>query len=263
MNEPREPPPQESLRGLLVIDKDPGFTSMDVCAILRRKLRRGGAPKRVKVGHGGTLDPLATGVLVVLVGKATPLCNVIMVGLKEYLAQIDLSRVSTSDDLGGAITDLPAAIPPTPEALQQALQAFVGKIQQRPPDYSAMHVGGTRAYELARRGETPALAHREVHVHEIELLSYHWPHADLRVLSGKGVYIRSIARDLGRSLGVGGLLSSLRRTQVGQFTLDHAVKLAALPDTLTQEHLLPVPPSVDAAADSPSHGLDSPEPVQE
>lgn len=234
----------EPLRGLLVIDKEPGFTSMDVCAIVRRKLRRGGAPKRVKVGHGGTLDPLATGVLVVLVGRATPLCNVIMVGLKEYVAQVDLARVSTSDDLGGKVTDVVVDLPPPRESVEQALQAFVGKIQQRPPDYSAMHVGGVRAYELARRGETPMLTEREVHVREIELVSYNWPLLTIRVLSGKGVYIRSIARDLGRALGVGGLLSALRRTRVGEFTLGSARRVGSLPEALSQADLIPVPGSL-------------------
>ncbi len=244
MNEPHE----EILRGLLVIDKEPGFTSMDVCAIVRRKLRRGGAPKRVKVGHGGTLDPLATGVLVVLVGKATPLCNVIMVGRKEYVAKVDLARISTSDDLGGVVTDVAVRAPLTREVVEHALTAFVGKIQQRPPDFSAMHVGGVRAYQLARRGETPMLSDREVHVHEIETIAYEWPTLTIRVLSGKGVYIRSIARDLGRALGVGGLLSSLRRTRVGEFTIERALTLGALPDQLDQKDLILVPESLTVAA---------------
>lgn len=252
-------PAGEALCGLLVIDKEPGFTSMDVCAIVRRKLRRGGAPKRVKVGHGGTLDPLATGVLVVLIGKATPLCNAIMVGTKEYEARVDLSRTSTSDDLGGEVTDVVVAEPPSREVVARAVRAFEGKIQQRPPDFSAMHVGGVRAYELARRGERPTLSEREVHVHEVEVVSYEWPVATLRVLSGKGVYIRSIARDLGRALGVGGLLSSLRRTRVGEFSLDRAVKVKSLPEALRQADLMPVPGSLGAASRGLSAGDVPPE----
>lgn len=232
--------------GLLVIDKQPGFTSMDVCAIVRTRLRRGGAPKRVKVGHGGTLDPAATGVLVVLVGKATRLCDVIMAGEKEYEAVIDLSRVSTTDDAEGDLREIPVSTPPTPGQLEDALKQFVGDIDQVPPDFSAIHVGGKRAYDIARAGNDVKLEPRRVTVHEVRLIDYQWPIARVHIRCGKGVYIRSIARDLGAALKTGGMLQGLRRTRVGRFDLSGAVHVKSLPESLTAPDLIPLPPDLAA-----------------
>lgn len=229
-----------ALSGLLILDKPPGYTSMDICAIVRRKLRKGGAPKRVKVGHGGTLDPLATGVLVVLCGKATPMCNVIMAGEKEYVTDVDLSRTSTTDDAEGLITEIPTPTPPTRERIELLMPRFVGEIQQTPPDFSAIHVGGRRAYQIAREGGTPALVPRTVSVASITIVEYAWPILRLDITCGKGVYIRSLARDIGRELGVGGMLTALRRTRVGEFTIQRAVALAALPEVMGQGDLIPV-----------------------
>jgi len=236
--------------GLLIIDKPTGFTSMDVCAIVRRKLRGGGAPKRVKVGHGGTLDPLATGVLVVLCGKATPMCNEIMLGEKEYVTEVDLSRTSTTDDAEGVVTELRGLVPPTREQIETVVRRFVGEIQQTPPDYSAIHVGGRRAYDIARGGEKPVMAPRAVFVKSIEVIEYSWPRVKLDITCGKGVYIRSIARDLGREMSAGGMLTALRRTRVGRFRIERAVKLSALPEAMVQSDLLPV----EAAGPSNDHG---------
>ncbi|MGH7242592.1 MAG: tRNA pseudouridine(55) synthase TruB [Phycisphaerales bacterium] len=223
--------------GLLVIDKQQGFTSMDVCAILRTRLRRGGAPKRVKVGHAGTLDPLATGVLVVLVGKATRMVDKLMATEKEYETTIDLSRSSTSDDLGGEITQVPVSEPPTQDAVESALAAFRGEIMQLPPQFSAMKIGGQRAYKLAREGTHAPLQPRPVMIHSIELRSYNWPLVEIHVRSGKGVYIRSLARDLGIALGTGGLLTALRRTRVGDYSASAAKTLDQLPQLLVQGDL--------------------------
>lgn len=225
--------------GLLVIDKALGFTSMDVCAIVRGKLRGAGAPKRIKVGHGGTLDPQATGVLVVLIGKATKLCDTVMAGEKEYLATVDLSGTSTTDDAEGQITRAEVAEPPTLQRIQEACRGFVGEIQQVPPDFSAVHFGGRRAYDLARKGQCPELGSRSVSVAAVEVIAYTWPSLTLDIRCGKGVYIRSIARDLGPALGTGGMLTGLRRTRVGRFTIDQSVTLAALPPTLIQADLRP------------------------
>ena len=235
------------IRGLLVIDKPRGPSSMAVCARVRAALRRGGAPKRVKVGHGGTLDPLATGVLVVLCGKATPLCDRVMQGTKRYRTRVDLSAFTTTDDLEGERTEIDVEQAPTRDLIEAKLSSFVGTIMQRPPAYSAMKVGGRRAYALARQGIDVQLEPRPVVVHEIKLVSYEWPYVDLDIHSGKGVYIRSIARDLGEALGTGGSLAELRRMQVGPFAIDQAVPLDELPAVLTQEDLLPVDRWIDEA----------------
>jgi tRNA pseudouridine55 synthase len=234
------------MSGLLVIDKHEGITSMHVCAIVRGKLRAGGAPKRIKVGHGGTLDPLATGVLVVLVGKATKMCDEVMAGEKEYVAEVDLSRVSTTDDREGEIREvvqeaagMPAPpAPPSRVDVEEACRRFEGVIQQVPPVYSAMKVGGQRAYKLARKGGTPELKARPVEIHAIEVLEYSWPVVKLDVRCGKGTYIRSLARDLGGALGWGGMLVSLRRTRVGRWDLSQAKRMDELPAVLGQGDLL-------------------------
>lgn len=242
---PRNTPPATpvSPTGLLIIDKQPGFTSMDVCAILRARLRRAGAPRGVKVGHGGTLDPLATGVLVVLIGKATRLCDQIMATRKTYAATIDLSRLSTTDDEAGECTPIDPALCVPREDIERVLPRFIGTIDQRPPAYSAINVGGRRSYELAREGTPIELATRKVQVHDIRVEAFDWPRLTVVVECGKGVYVRSLARDLGAALGVGGMLSSLRRTASGQFSIAQAVTMDRLPDKLTQADLLPLPPT--------------------
>jgi tRNA pseudouridine55 synthase len=225
---------------LLIIDKHLGPTSMQVCASIRARLRRAGAPKRIKVGHAGTLDPLATGVLVVLIGKATKRVPIYMGQPKSYLATIDLTAFSTTDDAEGEqIPVTPARIPDLAE-INGAVAAFVGIIQQRPPAFSAINIAGRRAYDMARRGEEVTLPPRPVTVHAIEVLNYEWPTIELRIDCGKGTYIRSIARDLGVALGTGGRLTALRRTAVGDLTIDRARTLATLPGELTQADLLPL-----------------------
>lgn len=226
--------------GLLLIDKPPGWTSMDVCARVRARLRRGGAPKRIKVGHAGTLDPMATGLLVVLVGKATRRCEQFMASRKEYEATIDLSRRSTTDDAEGDVTEAALASPPTIEALRSAVAGFVGVIQQRPPAFSAVHVGGRRAYAMAREGRVVELPARPVEVFAFDLLAYEWPLARVRVECGKGTYIRSLARDLGAALAAGGMLTALRRTRSGEFRVDAARPLASLPEVMGQADLIPI-----------------------
>ncbi|MFG0326132.1 MAG: tRNA pseudouridine(55) synthase TruB [Phycisphaerales bacterium JB037] len=229
------------ITGLLNIDKPLGWSSMKVCAHIRAKLRRAGAPKRIKVGHGGTLDPLATGVLVVLVGRATKLCDQIMQGEKEYRATIDLSRTSDTDDLEGPVHDAPITTIPTADDITAACAPFIGTIQQTPPAYSAIKVDGKRAYALARAGDAPQLSPRPVTIHAIELEHYEWPEATLRVRSGKGVYLRSLARDLGRALNTGGMLTALVRTRIADFTLEYAIKPDDLPDPLPPESLQQIP----------------------
>ena len=236
---------QPTPAGLLLVDKQQGFTSMDVCAILRSRLRRAGphVPKRIKVGHAGTLDPMATGLLIVLVGKATRLCNALMADTKVYEATIDLAHTSTTDDAEGELTAVAAPSPlPTREGIEKAIAAeFVGTIMQRPPNFSAINVGGKRAYDLARADKPVELAARPIRVDSFEVLEYAWPVLRVRVTSGKGTYIRSLARDLGRALNAGGMLTQLRRTRCGEFDIANAHTLDELPDPITQVDLLPMP----------------------
>jgi len=257
-----------SISGILVIDKPLRMTSMSVCAKIRGKLHAGLrnmdpeassafiVPKRIKVGHGGTLDPLATGVLVILVGKATTLCDRVMAGDKEYLATVDLSRTSPTDDLEAQATTVEGVEPPTRAQLETACATYTGVIEQIPPDHSAIKIDGKRAYASARAGEAPRLKPRPVRIDAIEILGYQWPLADLRITCGKGVYIRSLARDLGRALQTGGVLTALRRTQVGQWSIEQAIRVEDLPDPMVPSDLLPVPSSPVPSSPNPS----SPEP---
>jgi tRNA pseudouridine55 synthase len=206
-----------TLTGLLVVDKPLGWSSMDVVRHVRRAA--GGA----KTGHAGTLDPLATGVVVCCLGKTTKMIDSLMATTKIYEAQIDLSAFTSTDDREGPREEVPVAAPPDEAAVRQAVGLFVGEIQQRPPAFSALHVDGQRAYKLARRGEIVDLPTRLVRIDTIEMLHYHWPMLFIRVTCGKGTYIRSLARDIGIALGTGGHLAALRRTAVGRFDLSMAV----------------------------------------
>ena len=228
--------------GLLVIDKPLGLTSMDVCRRVRWRLVQAGAPKRVKVGHGGTLDPLATGVLVVMVGKATRLCERVMAGQKAYETSVDLSAFSTTDDAEGERTAVtPDGGPPTRERVERVCAGFVGTIMQRPPAYSAIKLGGRRAYDMARAGEVVQIQARPVVVHAVRVCGYEYPSLTLSIDCGRGVYVRSLARDIGLALGTGGYLTALRRTRVGRWTIDQARTLAGMPEKLEQQDLLEVP----------------------
>lgn len=219
---------QPPIAGLMLIDKPLRLTSMSVCAKIRARLRAGGAPKRVKVGHGGTLDPLATGLLVILIGKATRLCEQVMADDKEYLATINLASVSPTDDLESEPQPVDVPCIPDAAAIERTLATFVGVIQQTPPAHSAMKVGGKRAYELARRGDDPALPSRPIRIDAIDILRYDFPTLQIRVTCGKGTYIRSLARDIGRTLHTGGMLTALRRTRIGRFHVDRAQTLNQL-----------------------------------
>ncbi|MFG0260665.1 MAG: tRNA pseudouridine(55) synthase TruB [Phycisphaerales bacterium JB041] len=234
--------------GLLVIDKPEGPTSMDLCRVVKACLRRGGASKSVKVGHGGTLDPLATGVVVVLIGRAASrLCDEVMAGEKRYIAEVDLSVRSTTDDREGERTEISVIRAPELAEVTAACARFVGTVEQVPPAHSAIWIDGQRAYKLARAGEVPEMKARPVVIHEIRVLEFAYPRLVLDVRCGKGTYIRSLARDIGTALGVGGMLAGLRRTAVGAFSIDDAIALGAVPDPLLQEHLRPLPCAHDEA----------------
>ena len=209
--------------GFYNINKPVGPTSHDVVAQVRRLLGR-----KVKVGHAGTLDPFASGVLVVCVGPATRLADYVRVAPKRYRAAITLGGTSTTDDIEGDIAATPDVVPPSPDMVKVALEPFVGRIMQAPPAYSAVHAGGERAYKRARRGETVELPPREVIVHELALVQYDYPRLGLDIRCGTGTYIRALARDIGAALGAGGYCSELVRTAVGEFTIGNAVDAAAI-----------------------------------
>jgi tRNA pseudouridine55 synthase len=221
--------------GIINLDKPAGVSSARAVDSVKRLLPRG-----TKIGHGGTLDPFATGVLL-LVGKATKACERLMDSPKQYEATVKFGATTPTDDPESPETPTPGAAPASREAIETALKPFVGEIRQRPPVYSALKVGGVRACDLARAGTPVEKEPRPVRVYGIELLAYDWPLARLRIDCGRGTYIRSIARDLGESLGVGGHLTELRRTRVGPFTAANAVTPERLAAGGVASWLRPVP----------------------
>lgn len=226
---------KSAMSGLLVVDKPLGWSSMDVV----RKVRH--AAGFVKTGHGGTLDPLATGVVICCIGSATKAVETLMGMPKVYDAKIDLSAFTKTDDAEADREEVEVATPPSEAQVRAALDTFLGEIQQVPPQYSAVHVDGKRAYKLARKGEAVELEPRTVRIDAIELLDYAWPHVHVRVTCGKGVYLRSLARDLGTVLGTGGYLTGLRRTAVGPYTVEEAVTAGRLLEPIGQFDLLDPP----------------------
>jgi len=219
--------------GLLNLNKPSGMTSREVVDCV---LRVGG---RVKAGHAGTLDPLATGVLVVCVGVATRLIEYVHRTTKHYTAVFLLGRASPTEDVSGDVVELSSPPIPTLQQIAAAGAALTGPIQQRPPAFSAIKVQGRRAYELARRGKQVELAPRTVMVHRLEVESYAYPELRLRVECGSGTYVRSLGRDLAESLGTAAVMSQLVRTAVGNFRLDDAADPAALTRENWTDCLLP------------------------
>lgn len=213
--------------GLLNINKPADWTSRDVVNRVAKRFRK------IKVGHAGTLDPMASGVLVVCVGPATRLIEYVQSQEKEYISTFVLGQTSDTDDVTGKILSRTDAKQITSAQIEAALKSFQGKIQQVPPQYSAVHVNGERAYRLARQGEQVEIPSREVVIHEIELLGYSCCELQLRIVCGSGTYIRSIARDLGEQLGCGGLMSGLVRTRIGLFSQENALSV----DDLLEEDL--------------------------
>jgi tRNA pseudouridine55 synthase len=247
------------LSGILAVDKPLRMSSMRAVEIVRR--RAGGT----RTGHAGTLDPLATGVLVLALGRCTREIESLMATEKRYETEIDFTAFTATDDMEGARTeaqgarfDAACADPEgwRAQALAPVLAAMRGTVMQRPPAYSAMKIDGRRAYAIARRGGTPEIAPRPVEVHSIEIRGFAWPVATLAIHCGKGFYVRSLARELGEALGVGGHCRSIRRTAVGAWTIDRAVPMDALPEQITADWLArmgtlaPPPPPPPAPAPS-------------
>lgn len=221
-----------------MLDKPGGMTSRDA---VDRALRW--FPRGTKVGHTGTLDPLATGVLVLCLGAATRLTEYVQDMRKTYRAGVRLGARSDTDDADGTVEPADVAVPPGRSAVEEALRGFVGEVEQVPPAYSAAKVSGRRAYDLARRGREVALESRRVRVHGIDVLAYEYPRLEIEVRCGKGTYVRSLARDLGERLGCGGYVETLRRTRVGPFAADDAVSLDA-DAAAARAKLLPVSAAV-------------------
>jgi len=219
--------------GLLNVDKSPGMTSRQVVDHVQKLVR----PQ--KAGHAGTLDPLASGVLVVCVGTATRLITRVQQGRKQYVGHFRLGQRSNTDDTDGEVVDGGDWSGITGPMMEQLLPEFLGTIQQTPPQISAVKVAGHRAYKLARRGETVELEPRPVEVFSIQLTKFELPEFELAIECGSGTYIRSIGRDLGERLGCGAVMSALRRTAIGRFNLADAVQLASLDATSLRDALLP------------------------
>ncbi len=204
--------------------------------------------RHAKLGHAGTLDPLATGVLVVCVGGATRLIEYVQRMTKTYRTVVQLGVESDTLDADGQVREVGCPRPPTRGAVELALARQVGSIVQRPPEFSALKVQGERAYDLARSGRAVELASRVVNVHRIDLIGYEWPRLELEIVCGSGTYIRSIARDVGAELGCGGLVAVLCRTRIGPFTLAAAIDPEALsPATVAAQ----LHPALKAVADLP------------
>jgi len=217
-------PGQEYLDGqILVFDKPYGWTSFFLVKKLRGVLQRKYHLKKLKVGHAGTLDPLATGLMIIATGKATKRIDELQAGEKEYLATIRLGATTPGFDLEKEIDEVFPFGHISSEMISEALQGMTGEVDQVPPVYSAKKTEGVRAYDKARRGEFQELEPKRVYIREIEFLGYSAPDVRVRIVCSRGTYIRSIARDLGLRLDSGGHLTELKRTRSGDFTLDNAL----------------------------------------
>ena len=219
--------------GFLAVDKSAGLTSATVVNSVKRLLPRG-----TKVGHAGTLDPFATGLLIILVGKATRQCEALMNQPKQYEATVRFGATTETDDPESPPAPTPGAVAPNEKSVQEKLKRFIGDIEQIPPAYSALKIAGKRACDRIRAGQTVELKPRIVRVYDIALLDYAWPDAKVRIDCGRGTYIRAIARDLGQALGVGGYLTQLRRTRSGDFDIARAVTLDQLRVDGVEPHLI-------------------------
>lgn len=209
--------------GIIMIDKPAGMTSFGVVARLRRVLSKE-AGKKVKVGHTGTLDPFATGLMIIVTGKECKNAGFYTKLDKVYEATIRLGQMSSTGDPEGELTNI-SAIEPSRETIKKALAQFVGEISQTPPIFSAIKIGGKRAYDLARKGEDVEIPSRQVTVYSLGLLDYAYPEIKIRTHVSSGTYIRSLAVDIGKALQTGAYCSELRRTQIADWRVSDAKTL--------------------------------------
>ncbi len=223
---------------ILYIDKPLHWTSFDAVKRIRGTLTRRLKVKKLKVGHAGTLDPLATGVMIICTGKATKLIDQLQAGVKEYIATIALGATTPSFDLE---TEIDATYPTqhiTRELVEETLGRFTGEIEQIPPAFSACKIDGKRAYKMARKGQEVELKPKLLVIDEIELLEYSQTSIVVRVVCSKGTYIRALARDIGMALGSGGHLTALRRTRVGDITIDRCMDVEQAIDMLQKAEII-------------------------
>lgn len=226
---------------ILYIDKPLGWTSFDVVKRVRGKLLRRLGLKKFKVGHAGTLDPLATGVMIVVTGKATRMIESLQAGVKEYVATIVLGATTPSFDLETAIDATYPTDHITREGVEQALAKFVGTIEQVPPAFSACKVDGRRAYKMARKGKEVEIKPKTLVIDELDLLQFSPTEIVVRVVCSKGTYIRALARDIGEALMSGAHLTALRRTRVGNVGIDSCLSVDQVANFLDSVELPPLP----------------------
>ncbi len=218
--------------GILNINKAEGRTSRDEVNVVQKLV------KPTKLGHAGTLDPMATGVLLVCLGPATKLISLLQEAPKTYVAEFQFGQTSDTDDSTGNVTHTDN-VPDIPEAtFVQTLQNFEGQISQVPPQFSAVKVNGKRAYWKARHGETMELKAKTVHIYSIKVLFYNWPQVVVKIECGSGTYIRSIVRDLGEQLECGGLMSALERTSIGRMKSREGIRTATLDSEVLDANLI-------------------------
>jgi tRNA pseudouridine55 synthase len=230
---------------ILLVDKPTGWTSFDVVAKIRIAARKEfeirnskletKSSKKIRVGHAGTLDPFATGLLIVLVGKETKNQDEYMKQDKEYEATLKLGFTSTTGDPEGTITEITnnKFQIPNIDQITKILNSFLGEIEQTPPIYSAIKVDGKRAYKLAREGKTLVMKERKVTIHSLKIENYEYPELKIVVRCSSGTYIRSLAEDIGKALDTGAYLTALRRTKIGDFNIANAKSIEG-----TTSHLL-------------------------
>ena len=219
---------------LLLVDKPQGWTSFDVVNKIRYKLKHGLKVKKIKVGHAGTLDPMATGLLVVCTGKHTKKLSTYQGLEKEYTGTLRLGATTPSYDAESEVEEHFPTSHITPALLEKARQAFLGDIEQVPPMFSAIKVDGQPLYKKARKGVVVEVEPRQVQIHEFELTQVDLPDVSFRVRCSKGTYIRSLAHDFGKALDSGAYLTALRRTRVGPFHTDDAWEMEELADYLAE-----------------------------
>ncbi len=217
------------MEGLLLVDKPAGWTSFDVVKYVRGLVARASSKphRKIKVGHTGTLDPFATGLLILLIGKTyTSRSEQMLKQDKSYQAIMEFGHTSSTGDPEGKLTESnPNSLHPETDELLKALASFKGNILQTPPAFSAIKVNGVRSYKLARQNQEVELNAREVNVKTLELISYNYPQAEIRTTVSSGTYIRSLVQDIGLSLGVGAYTKELRRLSIGSYSIDYAKQI--------------------------------------
>jgi len=222
---------------VLYFDKPLTWTSFNLVSRVRFNVSRKLGVKKLKVGHAGTLDPLATGVMIICTGKATKRIEEFQYQTKEYVATLQLGATTPSYDLEKEIDATYPTDHITEEMVVETLKKFVGEIQQIPPAFSACKIDGTRAYDLARKGKDVELKPKLLVIDEIELLTCNLPEIKIRVVCSKGTYIRALARDIGEALNSGAHLSGLIRTRIGDITLDQCMNVDSFPEWLDQQEI--------------------------